>query len=95
MRCPHVIAGKETSLEADAFAVDGIDGRDMLVFTSDDVPSTRELIRTGDVQWTVCQEPYRQGYESIRRMQDFLIDGRVPDSLITENIVRIKENLLA
>lgn len=76
-------------------AVEGIDGRDMLVFTSDDVPSTRELIRTGDVQWTVCQEPYRQGYESIRRMQDFLIDGRVPDSLITENIVRIKENLLA
>ena len=77
-------------------AVEGADGKDdMLIFTSDDVASTRELIRNGRVQWTICQEPYRQGYESIRRMQDYLIDGRIPENLITENIVRIKENLLA
>ena len=75
-------------------AVAGTDGRDMLIFTSDDVETTRNLIRSGRIQWTVCQEPYRQGYESIRRMQDYLIDGRLPENLITENIVRIKENLL-
>ena len=76
-------------------AVEGAVGKNMLIFTSDDVIATRELIRSGRVQWTICQEPYRQGYESIRRMQDYLIDGRTPDDLITENIVRIKENLLA
>ena len=76
-------------------AVEGAVGKNMLIFTSDDVIATRELIRSGRIQWTICQEPYRQGYESIRRMQDYLIDGRTPDDLITENIVRIKENLLA
>ena len=75
-------------------ALEGAEGREMLIFTSDDVAATRELIRSGRVQWTICQEPYRQGYESIRRMQDYLIDGRIPENLITENIVRIKENLL-
>ena len=74
-------------------AVHGAMGHDLLIFTSDDIPVTRELIRADRIMWTICQEPYRQGYESIRRMQDFLIDGHDPDNLITENIVRIKENL--
>ena len=74
-------------------AVKGTDGKDMLIFTSDDVPSTKDLIRQGAVKWTICQEPTRQGYEAVRRMQSWFIDNEKPEDLCTQLIIKIHENI--
>lgn len=74
-------------------ALRAIGGRTLTVFASDVVDDVREGIRDGRILWTVSQEPFRQGYEAVRRMQDYFIDGKRPDSLFINQIVRIKENI--
>ena len=74
-------------------AVKGADGRNLLIFTSDDVPETKNLIRSGRIKWTICQEPFRQGFESVRRMQSWFIDGIKPENLCTQHIVKLTENI--
>lgn len=76
-----------------AGAVRGTDGKDLLIFTSDDIPVTKELIRKGLVSWTICQEPRRQGYESVRKLQDWFIDNEKPEDLYTQNIIKLPENI--
>ena len=71
----------------------GTDGKDILIFTSDDIPVTKTLIRSGRIGWTICQEPFRQGQESVRRMQDWFIDGSKPQDLYTQHVVKILENI--
>ena len=76
-----------------AGAMKGAEGRDLMIFVSDDIPSTKEFIRSGRIKWTICQEPFRQGYEAVRKMQEWLIDGTNTGDLITQHIVKIKENI--
>ncbi len=76
-----------------AGALRAIGDRRVSVFASDVIDDVREGIRNGRILWTVSQEPCRQGYEAVKRMQDYFIDGRRPDSLFINQIVRIKENI--
>lgn len=66
-----------------------------LIITSDDVPKTRELIRSGPICATICQQPYRQGYEAVREAIEALITGKPPakDTLFMENQIKIRQNL--
>ena len=74
-------------------AVKGTDGRDLLIFTSDDIPVTKELVKSGRIKWTICQEPGRQGYEAVRRLQYWFIDNEKPDDLYTQHIIKLPENI--
>ncbi len=74
-------------------ALRAIEDRHLTVFASDVVDDVREGIREGKILWTVSQEPFRQGYEAVKRMQDYFIEGKRPDSLYINQIVRISENI--
>jgi len=63
------------------------------IFSSDVTDEIVRMVREGRIMWTVTQEPYEQGYKSIKKMCDFLIDGVKPKSEMTSLIVRIKENI--
>lgn len=74
--------------------VRAIGDKDIVVFSSDDVPRVKELVASGEIAWTVCQDPYTQGFESVKRMCDFFIEPqKKQESLIVDNIVKFKENI--
>ena len=74
-------------------ALKAIGDRDLLVFSSDDIEDVKEGIKSGRIAWTISQEPFRQGYESVMKMQDYFIENKMPKSLFINQIVKIKENI--
>lgn len=65
-----------------------------LVLPFDDIPATREYIRKGRIPATVCQEPFEQGYRSVKLLFDYLVRGlRPPDQYITRTVIKLLENL--
>lgn len=74
-------------------AIRGLDGAAVLSFANDDTKDVRDLVMEGRLAWTITQEPFRQGYEGIRRMQDYFIDNRRPSDLVTKNIIKIRQNI--
>lgn len=69
------------------------DGITVLCF--DDIPSTKELILEGRVPATICQDPFRQGYDSIKILYEFLVNGRAPAKrrIFTDSVIKIRENV--
>ncbi len=65
------------------------------VIATDDVPSTREMLRAGVVNFTICQEPYEQGYRPVHIMFDYFMgDCKVrPAGFETFTVIKIPENL--
>lgn len=66
-----------------------------VVIASDAVEETCRLIREGAVQATICQEPYRQGYEAFKHILEYLLSGRLPaqDKLYMQNEIKIVQNM--
>lgn len=54
-----------------------------------------ELLREGRVRSVICQEPYRQGYEPVKVLFDYLMEGRLPvqNEIITKMEIVMRENL--
>ena len=61
----------------------------------DDVPATREMMRLGIVRAVVCQQPFEQGYRSLRAAFDMVLSGEMMDDrrIIMENQIKLLENL--
>lgn len=74
-------------------ALKAIGERKLCIFSSDDIEDVKDGIRSGKILWTISQEPYRQGYESVKMMQDYFIEGKKPKDLFINQIVKIKENI--
>ncbi|MCI8443551.1 MAG: LacI family DNA-binding transcriptional regulator [Provencibacterium sp.] len=70
-------------------------GRMPAVIASDAVEETCRLILEGKVQATVCQQPYRQGYEALKNILEYLISGRMlaQEQLFMQNEIKIAQNL--
>ena len=70
-------------------------GRHIRVFSFDDVPTTKELIREGIIQATICQQPVRQGRMALSVLFDYFVDGKMPDQnrLYTDIQIKIKANI--
>ncbi len=66
---------------------------DAMIACFDDVPETRRLISRGVIDFTVCQEPERQGYRAVRKLFDYFMEKKPPEDFYTELIVRVKENI--
>lgn len=68
-------------------------GKGLLLFTSDDTPPIRSLVREGVAAWTVCQEPFDQGRAAVAKLVGHIIGGKPQDDLITKNTVKVAANI--
>ncbi len=72
----------------------GPSSQEPLVLPFDDIPATREYIRKGRIPATICQEPFEQGYRSVKLLFDYLVGGiRPPEQYITRTVIKLRENL--
>lgn len=65
------------------------------VLAFDDIPATENLIKEGFIDFTICQEPQRQGYTALSKLFSYLMNGKKhkPDNYITSTIIKITENI--
>jgi LacI family transcriptional regulator len=61
----------------------------------DDIPATRKAVLNGTIDATICQEPFEQGYQAIKLMFNYFIEGVVPKggTVYTNNVIKIKQNI--
>lgn len=66
-----------------------------LIIANDSVPATEELIRSGVIAATICQQPYRQGYLPVELLSRYLLEGIPPEQEYNyvDTDIRILENL--
>ena len=66
-----------------------------IILSCDDVEQTKHLVKSGQIQATVCQEPYRQGLESVRIAVEYLITAKKPvqSVIYMENQIKIAQNI--
>ena len=72
----------------------GLAGR-VRVACHDDIAATRDCLREGIIDFTVCQGPEAQGYHSVRLLFEYFMSDRrqAPRDYITETAIKIAENL--
>ena len=66
------------------------DGETILAFGYDLLPDTLELVKTGDILWTLGQSPFDQGYEPTKAIGDFLLEG----TALPEGFVQAKTEIV-
>lgn len=69
---------------------------DIVVTAYDILDNTKDLISSGILKFVVCQEPFRQGYHSIKRACQALYFKpfyEERDDLITNTIIKISTNI--
>ncbi len=60
----------------------------------DKTPTTIEMMKKGVISATICQQPFTQGYRSVRIAFDYLVSGIKPnDEYIVKTEIKILENL--
>lgn len=61
----------------------------------DDIPATRKAIINGTIDATICQEPFKQGYQAIQCMFSYFLEGNIPRNgvVYTDNVIKIKQNI--
>jgi len=65
------------------------------VITHDFVPGTIELLKEKVIDFTIGQDPYRQGYLPVKILFDYLMSGKMPEEdFIRTNVdIRTDENI--
>lgn len=67
-----------------------------IVLSFDKIESTARLLKEGLIDATICQEPYRQGYEAGTKMFNYMVvdkkTGTVEDTIVN-TVLLIKENI--
>lgn len=64
-----------------------------IIIACDNTEDIRKLVLEGKIQVTVCQQPFRQGYESVRSLVDLIINHKTIGNIYMENEIKIKENI--
>ena len=68
--------------------------RRLELFAFDHIPATEHMMQSGQLRAVVCQQPFQQGYQSVRAALDIVLSGTVAsERLIMENQICISENL--
>lgn len=67
----------------------------MTILTFDCAPQTKQLIQEGVIAATICQEPFKQGYDSVQLFFEYFVNGKVPKKshFYTDTVIKIRENL--
>jgi LacI family transcriptional regulator len=68
---------------------------EMAVVSFDIIPQTKEMMDSGIVKATICQQPFVQGYESVKIAFYYLVNRILPDngSFIVKNEINISESI--
>lgn len=74
----------------------GLSGK-LKIFTYDNVSTTTELVKSGIVTATICQQPYMQGYLPMDLLGKYLLEGSLPEKELNyvHIDIRIRENIEA
>ena len=70
--------------------------KDIFGIAFDDIYTTVELVRAGLFKFVICQEPFVQGYQSIKRAYQLLSgsnSNRTGTDYFTETIIKIASNI--
>ncbi|MGN0485602.1 MAG: LacI family DNA-binding transcriptional regulator [Acutalibacteraceae bacterium] len=68
--------------------------RDVRVCTFDDTEITRDALRKGNVLATICQQPYEQGYFSVKALFDKIIMKKeVQSAIYTQLSIKVDQSL--
>lgn len=69
--------------------------RDIKAISFDDVPTTKQLVKDGIIQATICQQPVRQGRLALSVLFDYFVDGKLPDNrrLYTDIQIKLRANI--
>lgn len=60
----------------------------------DDIPITRDALRRGEVLATICQQPFEQGYHSVKVLYDKIIMKKEINNIIyTQLSIKVDESL--
>lgn len=65
------------------------------VISHDEVSATRALVADGVISFTIGQEPFQQGLQSVHLLFEYFVSGQraAPPDFITKTVIRIQENL--
>lgn len=65
------------------------------IVTFDAVPTTRKMLRQGVISATICQQPARQGANSLALLVEYLLTGDAPTQpqVLTDLNIQIRESL--
>lgn len=68
---------------------------DLLILVFDTIPTTREMMKAGNIKAAIYQHPRQQGQKAMQLVFDYLVNGIVPDRerYIMNNEIRIAENM--
>jgi len=92
INCVYIAAG---GVEGVCRAIRDSKARALKVISFDDPEGTRALLRSGEIDCTICQEPFRQGYQAVSGMFHYLLGGKktAPPDCLTETVIKVKENI--
>lgn len=66
----------------------------LCIICFDSTPQIMAAIQHGEIRATICQQPFVQGYESVKAAYHFLVGGVKPrEQFIVKNEIKIAENL--
>mgnify|MGYP003289193410 CR=1 FL=1 len=76
-------------------AAEDLNRKDIHVVAFDEVPAIKEFLHSGQLHFTIGQEPELQGYMGIQRLFSWLIEEgkRTSSDYITQTIIKIQENI--
>lgn len=65
------------------------------IVSFDDIPAIRKAVLNGTIDATICQKPFEQGYQAIKLMFNYFLEGVVPKNglVYTNNVIKIKQNI--
>jgi LacI family transcriptional regulator len=71
------------------------EGKMPIIITCDDVEQTKQLVKKGKIEATICQQPHRQGFEAVSFVLEYLISNKKPenDVVYMENQIKIAQNI--
>ena len=64
------------------------------VIACDEIYTTRELVKSGIIDFVICQDSKTQGYQAIKKLHEYLIrtENETMDDYIVDNIIKIKNH---
>lgn len=69
--------------------------KEIRVICFDDMAPIRKYIKKGIIDFSICQQPNTQGYQSVKKLFDYFVDNkkRKMTDYITKAVIKIKENM--
>ena len=70
-------------------------GKEIRVICFDTNQYVRDYVERGIIDYVICQEPKEQGYQSVKKLFDYFVDGAKGhvDDYITKAVIKINENM--